>query len=183
MATTLVSAPTTRQAMEALGLNTLRGQTVRITGYVGIGYVEVPTFTRPSRRPTSTSTGSCSSRCATRSRVDSPSRSSASCCSADLRIWRKSKIFTRTPCQVWRQGVDWCQHQNFTGSQDAGHDNDHRHRRGITRGLQRAHRNGGQLDHEHGRGLRGLLVPRRSRDHRRELAEAPSGAPFSLPQS
>lgn len=45
MATTLVSAPTTRQAMEALGLNTLRGQTVRITGYVGIGYVEVPTFT------------------------------------------------------------------------------------------------------------------------------------------
>jgi len=41
---TITTAPSTRQAMEVLGLNTLRGQTVRVVGYVDAGYVDVPEF-------------------------------------------------------------------------------------------------------------------------------------------
>lgn len=40
-----IAAPTTRQALEALGLCTLRTQTVTVTGYVDAGYVDVPQFT------------------------------------------------------------------------------------------------------------------------------------------
>lgn len=40
----LTAAPTTFQAMQALGLDTLRGVTMRIVGYVDAGYVDVPEF-------------------------------------------------------------------------------------------------------------------------------------------
>lgn len=40
-----IAAPRNRQALEALGLYTLRGETVTVTGYVDAGYVEVPEFT------------------------------------------------------------------------------------------------------------------------------------------
>lgn len=40
-----IAAPRNRVELDALGLTTLRGQQVTVTGYVDAGYVPVPAFT------------------------------------------------------------------------------------------------------------------------------------------
>ena len=40
-----IAAPRNTTGLQALGLYTLRGETVTVTGYVDAGYVEVPEFT------------------------------------------------------------------------------------------------------------------------------------------